>query len=506
MGTRIVGISLGTYTVQLTYLEAGMRFVRVLDMYELQRPTDSGEPSALWEELKTTLHQRAWQPTRVVLGLQAPGMVKTLLFPFSETKKIEQALSTELESELLTPLEEQVMDFQVSKPPPGYTNTPVLVGIASRKETQRLLDSCSQLGWSCDRIGASGLGAVGWMLASSPPINNDLPWALLDVGQEESHLCFLWNRTSLGFTRTISHPNLLQDQALSKESLRTLGQEIRATWYKIQSQYGFVPSRLLLAGKNGSILQGPLEELLGCSVVPAPVLSTVAGRTFSWSNSLTLENIRTHAASLGLALSTLRALPQFNFAGRLLKERTPLWGVRASRVALAGLAVLLSGVMAFAAAWHDLHKEQTLLEQEARKLTQAVLGKELIQPAQIQTELNQALQPGSTQIPPQTALQVLEKISMHTPKQWTPPGGTAIPLELDVLRLDLQPQKLILKVGTNRADALGEWIHQLQSIQCLKGDPHRESPRTVRWKINNEFIERQEHVLTFDHNCLQQES
>lgn len=505
MATRIVGINLGASTVQLSYVEVGLRSIRVLDVYEhtLVPSGERGEPIVFPEELKTTLHQRAWQPSRVVIGIQAPGMVKTLLFPFAETKKIEQALPTELESELLAPLEEQLLDFHVSKPPVGHTDTPVLVGIASRKEIQALLDLCNKLGWSCDRIGASSLGAAGWILASDKP-PTDLSWAVLDVGPQTSHLCVLWNRTSLGFTRTIVHPDWLQESSLSTSSWQRLGQEIRSTWHKIQSSYGIVPNRLLLTGMATPALQSALAEWLGCSVSLAPVPAMVAGRTLSWSSSLSAETIRVYATSMGLALSAVRPLTQFNFAGRLYKERSTAWGLRGSSIALAGLALLLSSMAVFAATWHDLRKEHVLLEQEARKLTQTVVGKELVQPSQIQTELNQMLQPSTTQIPAQTALQVLEKISMHTPRQWTPPGQAATPLQLDVLRFDVQPQKLIVKVGTDRADALSEWINQIKSIACVKGDPHRESPRIVRWKTNTETLERQEHVLTFDHNCLQE--
>lgn len=502
MATRIVGMEISTDSIRLVLLEAGLRTLRVLATHE--------EPLlpeiSLQNTLLTCTARLQWHPSRVMAGMQAPGLLKTFVFPFSDPKKIEQALPTELEPELLSPLEDYVWDSW--KNPASPAGGPLVVGLALRAELEALLESCQRAGWPCEWVSGSALAATGLMLGtSSAPVEDS--WAVVDLGTTHSHVGVVWNRTTLGFARTLSHPSLAPVPQANSDSLtawRRLAQELRTTFQHVQLQYGgMLPKRILLAGLYA---QQPevhtwLQEALGCPVTSAPVPTSVGGRVLERTATLPPEALRQFATPLGLALAAVRPVAHIDFVRRLQRRGATTWIVRPRNVVIAAMALLLSSAMALTAAWQDASHERTLLEQEARERTQPVFGKPLTQAHDILAELKAGTSSTGAGAPPtRSALRFLEEISQKTPKQLSLPGQPDAPLLVDVTKLDIQPQKLTIRVEIDRSDTLSAWLTQLKALDCFKGDPHRDPPRTRRLKNGSETVDRQEHTITLDHTCL----
>ncbi|HXW60273.1 MAG TPA: pilus assembly protein PilM [Myxococcota bacterium] len=118
MARRIIGLDLGAYSVKMLRLEAGKQFPRfeVIDAWEevLQAEEPDG-PDLLErqrEVLRKFFHSGLMEAETFAIGLPAAdGQMRTMLVPFSDTRKIEAVLPGLMEAEVPFDLSEMIVSW-----------------------------------------------------------------------------------------------------------------------------------------------------------------------------------------------------------------------------------------------------------------------------------------------------------------------------------------------------------------------------------------------------------
>lgn len=254
MAQRIVGLDLGSHSIKVVHLEprgrAGDFEVVAYEEASLP-PAEIGEGETLPQEarheiaLKELADRGLLRGDLVITGLPGDAAaVRTLRFPFSDPRKIEQALPFELESEIPFDLEDVVYAWSVvgergKKERAGETE--VLVAYARREAVADHLDLLARVGVDPRHVefdalalddlfdgllraeygaelegeGGPSLTPGGTVIESGP----DAPSAgvaIVDIGHRRTSVCIL-SRDRVVSAHTILHGGADATRALAKE-------------------------------------------------------------------------------------------------------------------------------------------------------------------------------------------------------------------------------------------------------------------------------------------------
>ncbi|HRI55054.1 MAG TPA: hypothetical protein PLW65_33180, partial [Pseudomonadota bacterium] len=143
MATTILGIDLGSYSVKLARLEVSFRNTHLISIEEQRLPeapsrlpegalpgegeeaaaaTSAGEDTLLQKQLRTLeqlLHNQRGKGETSVVALGGEVTLRLLEMPFADAKKVGQALPFELAGQLMTDLEDQIVDQSLARPMPA---------------------------------------------------------------------------------------------------------------------------------------------------------------------------------------------------------------------------------------------------------------------------------------------------------------------------------------------------------------------------------------------------
>src|SRR5687768_13156342 len=111
---RILGLDLGSHSVKGVVFESTMRGYQTRAFGTVRR--GEGDKAETLRAALTELFQKfPLQAEQVIIALPGPALATHVLsFPFTEPKKIEQALPFEVEAQLPFDLSEVVYDYQVA--------------------------------------------------------------------------------------------------------------------------------------------------------------------------------------------------------------------------------------------------------------------------------------------------------------------------------------------------------------------------------------------------------
>lgn len=523
MAHRILGIDLGHFSIKLAYLETGFRSLRLLSVHEQKlslSPSGSLTESLKERQVRTLqsmMEEYRLKPESVATALDSPGMFRLLSLPFADPKKIESVLPFELEGELLTRIEEQSIDFFVV-PSQGEQKSPaagkphqILAAVAHKEQVDHLLERFGNLNLQLKLIGGAAL-ALGTLCTVPEVIPTARPIALLDLGHRFSHLCVLNHPTIPGFARTLERGGYDLDRFLSqrlqidlekaqalkhaaqiinsdededpkahsaetqqissllKEALHPLIRDLRQTLAASMSASGRPLEQLLLFG-GGSHLVGLTEYLAGELGLPVSVWHPPQVgwmKSVSHSTPEAMDTLRNCASALGLGLALSRSGSQVNFRKKESSYRNQMQLLRTKIPAFVGsaMAIFLCGAISLAASFYSLNRETKMLEDQMQKQTKALFGQEILNIHDIETRLNKKAL--GDQIPQLSALDLLESLSAHAPKQVTEAGQT-VNADLEVTDLDIKSQQIVVKATVASAqyidDLEKEWAH----LPCIKG-------------------------------------
>lgn len=274
MASTILGIDLGSYAVKVARIEAGFRSAQLVGIFEARVPaaevvapavvSEAGQPEGEVADASeaavpaadsasehASLYERQLRALSILLAEIKPkgettvialsdGVTLRLLdLPLSDPKKVQLALPFELAGQLLTDLDDQVVDqtlISVGSPQPGGGEAPSqwVAACAPREDIRWHLQSLLSRRIEPRRIGAMALASAPLFItpprirskgkgsAETQGLGPPMPLWVIDMGHRFTHICAVAQHPSrpgqvvVPFVRTIARGGLQLTQAVAR--------------------------------------------------------------------------------------------------------------------------------------------------------------------------------------------------------------------------------------------------------------------------------------------------
>jgi type IV pilus assembly protein PilM len=182
----VVGLDIGSWSVKVAELNAGLRGATFVRFAELELPR-----SAPTEEIEATIQlwvqSRNLSPEVLVTALPTDRLTQRhLRFPFAGPKRVAAALTFEIDEELPVPMSSVVLAHEQVLTRPDQTD--VLVTIAARADVENHLASLRRMELEPRVVEAEGASLAN---LSSYLELSDVSRLILDVGHTKTNLCLL---------------------------------------------------------------------------------------------------------------------------------------------------------------------------------------------------------------------------------------------------------------------------------------------------------------------------
>jgi type IV pilus assembly protein PilM len=367
----ITGLDLGTYSVKAAELKAGLRNVEFLRFEEALLPQDA-PPEEVEATIYSFLREKNISLEFVVAAVSSDRLTQRhLRFPFSDPRRVRQAVPFEVEGELPVPLETLLLGHESVLVRPEQTD--VLAVMCPRSDVGSYLNELRLSGLEPRILEADG--AVLANLSASLDLS-DVPRLFLDVGHSKTNLVVLVDGRPVALrsipiggrhlTRALAKDLRLEEAEAERVKLErgvfadarqrpfgpetdgTLGRLVREVARSLQSVVGdalqaMAPSEILLIGGSAALpgLHALLTDRLRlpCHRLEAPAENPEIAA---------LESAGTHrfaqAAALALRGSTNRRVTSINFRQEEFSYQPDLSALRRSlqlTIGLVGLALVL---------------------------------------------------------------------------------------------------------------------------------------------------------------------
>lgn len=434
MAQKIVGVDLGAHHVKVVVVSAGIRGVQVVDAFEEpvgHMPAADGEEAvdplgmSLGVALNALRRKRLMgNPTAVALP---PGLLsyRVLSFPFSDERRIAQAVSFEAEGQFPVPLD-QLAHGHVVVPAPGGGGRALVVAAKSERLAQ-ISGVFRQAGVDVKLVTS---GEVAMAQVAEPSLADLSAEALekglqpaslvLEIGHDTTQMIALGPKGPLavrtqrrggkritaamaraysldfaeaeaskhsdGFVPHRGYDNLSNDQLESgrvvAEAIEPIVRELQHTRMWLRSTYNLEVGKILLAG-GGADLQGIDEYLAEHTELPvervAPKLSLVKGTEGrQWT---------TMAGALGAAYGLARRPLVQLHEGEASDDDTSWIQERMTSLIAIGVAIMAFGALDTIAQVKALEAEQERYEEELSLATMESFGEELMTSSKIEAKL-----------------------------------------------------------------------------------------------------------------------
>ncbi len=475
MAQKYVGLDLGTHEIKAVLISAGLRAVEVLEVVVEQvvaRPGTDDVGAALEAGL-AILRRKGWNHYRVGVALPgAAGSFRVLKFPFSDARRIAQAIAFEAEGQFPIPLE----DLEYDHVPVGTGSTGQALMVAVRRETiDRITRAFKAASIDLKLITVDAIATAQVLDPAIPDVvrtdagDTRIPAALLlDIGNHTTDLVALGPKGPLAarvlrrggshVTRALQEhyrldaaaaeqakiesgflphhgqgeltPAQLESGSLVARAVEPIVREIEHTRLWLRAEFGAEVTQIRLSG-GGSHLRGLdayLTEQIGLPTLharPRDNLGLGQLRDQDWT---------TASAALGAALGCARR-PLIQLHKDISVQRgggDGTWLIeRMSTIGALGLAILVLAAIDTMVKVGAMESERVAREAELAEASQKVFGEPLIALADIEARLNEVDAPDvTTLIADRGAVEVLSAFFKATtpagPKP--PPVPEAAPL------------------------------------------------------------------------------
>ncbi len=216
MAHTVCGIDLGAYSVKLAFYEAGFRATTLRDLEEI--PVPAGDAPLLERQIAAVREGLSRVAGEVTPYLAVPGdqlSVRVLELPFSDARKIDQVVGYELESQIVSAIEDVVFDhLSPGERPEGTT---VLAAAAKREDLAALIAATEAQGIHPRALFAAPV-IYRTLFSAAPPTDEAAPaacHALLDFGHERTNICIVRDGNAI-YARTIRRGGAQLTAAIAK--------------------------------------------------------------------------------------------------------------------------------------------------------------------------------------------------------------------------------------------------------------------------------------------------
>ncbi|HJZ85193.1 MAG TPA: pilus assembly protein PilM [Polyangia bacterium] len=498
----ILGVDLGAHSVKVVQLETGFRQLRLHDCHELEiEPGDEPYLARAARALAKLVADHDLRDTTIYAALPGDQLsLRLLALPFSDTRKIEQVIGFELESQILGDIDEVVYDHTVvDHTPQGGAR--VLAAAARKTGVRELLERVAEGGSEPRALFAAPL--VYDTLVDRFMPGRSGTFAIVDVGAERTNVAVIrGGRVVLArtiqrgggeLTRAVArtyrlaeaeaervkrssgfapHADLrieagphTQMAELMRAALAPLVRELRQTFALARVELGEPVMAAHLCG-GGSQLHGLPEHLQEQLEIVVERLQIEGGPGFAQlADSEQAQATMPLALAVGLAGATGRREVDFRRGEFAYKADFSFLRAKATYLAACVLAVLACAALDAYAALHKLRQDETVLDQRLRAETQELFGEPQSDPEAVSKRIRQGIKMDELPVPAATAYDLLDEISKNMP--------AADKIKLDVTELEIKAKKTFLKGTTDSASAVDEIAAGLAKIPCFineKGD------------------------------------
>lgn len=211
---NVLGLDLGSHSLKAVELQQGLRSLEAVHVNAVPR---EDEAHSLASQVERLVQVHRLQTEHVVSALRSDRLsLRRLTFPFSERRRVAQAVPFELEDQVPFELEDMVLDWEIAQR--ERNRVEIVAALAPRDEVARLVALLHEA--HCD---ARTLEAEGLVLANLTAAF-DLPGSrlLVDLGHEKTTLCALRSGTAVA-ARGVGVAGRAFTEAIAQE--RALGLE-----------------------------------------------------------------------------------------------------------------------------------------------------------------------------------------------------------------------------------------------------------------------------------------
>ena len=114
---RILGLDIGSHSVKAVLFDATMRGAQAKATASVRRAAEGDKADTLKAAIRELFEKHPMQWDQVVVALPGPTLATHIIsLPFSDPRRVEQALPFEVESQLPFDLDEVVFDYQPTQP------------------------------------------------------------------------------------------------------------------------------------------------------------------------------------------------------------------------------------------------------------------------------------------------------------------------------------------------------------------------------------------------------
>ena len=506
MAHTVCGIDLGAYSVKLAFFEAGFRATTLRALEEV--PVPAGEAPLLERQLAAAREGLSRAAGEVTPYLAIAGdqlSVRVLDLPFSDARKIDQVVGYELESQIVTPIEDVVFDHLTAIQRPEGTT--VLAAAAKRDDLGAFIAAAEAQGIHPRSLFAAPV--IYRTLFPEPPAGEEAPatcQALLDFGHERTNVCIL-HRGNAIYARTIRRggahltaavakafnadparaeqakrgeaflagpgrvpntPLLVKLDAVLREALAPTIRELRQTLASFAAGSKLEVDALLVVGGGGRLAGLPsfLEAELGIPARHPTVRGVIESGGRGAHDPAGIEeaspDAEVHTLAGAIALAAARGSREIDFRRGPFVYRANFSIVRQKAAHLAGLAAALVAAVVFdlGARSSSLNDQRKALDKELAAATTEVFGKPRDDAENVTELLRKGFREELAPLPKATAFDLLDQISRKAPP--------ADKVKLDVTELEIRPKKTFIKGTADTAAAVDDIAAKLKEIDCFE--------------------------------------
>ena len=497
MAQRILGLDLGAAGAKGVLVESTYRGFTVVDWARSASPPgDGGRAEGQAAAVSSLLQERGWAFDSVVVAYPGAGVsTHALALPFTDARRIAEAVGFEVEGQIPFDLADVAWDWQQVGTSGGRAD--LMVAVVRKADLAGLLAALAGAGVD-PRAVVPAAPALATLLASGvvapPPEGAAGADLLLDVGFERTALCvaeggvletartfpFGGAHLARALARELSiaeadavallasesrgepaPPGLLEAARdpraadVVRRALAPLVREVRSTLRAWRTRAGARPvRRALLAGEPGRLpglpeilapeIDGPVAPLeLGG---PAVRLAGAAGSPFALALALAL---RGHVGGQGPRLNLRRGDLAFTRDFEHVRGKV-------TRLAAWAALVLLLAVAGTAVKGFALSRREAALDRALCDAQQKLLGKCYDDFEQAQAVLRGHGIPGAS-VPRVSAVEILGELSVRVPD--------AVPVRFD--RIEVTREKLHLQGITDAAENVDKIVTALGQSRCF---------------------------------------
>ncbi|PID39345.1 MAG: hypothetical protein CSA65_07575 [Proteobacteria bacterium] len=489
MAQRVLGIDLGAHSVKIAELDVGFRSVKVLG---LQRFPVLWQPGDLVQRSLAALPKQLPIKAQDIVSVGVPGdrvLLRLLDIPFSDPRKVQAVVGTELADDMPWEFEDVVYDKAMTR-----RSGKVLAAATRTEEISELLEELGRRGVVPRQLAVAPL-AYGGIVRRLYPEESVL---LVDIGHARTNVCLVEEGRPL-VGRTISRGGAQLTEALRSTfqlgyaeaeqfkhtralvvadasaldaasariaevtalALAPLLREVRRSIALAQGRAGGAPQRVLLTGGTSLLsgLDSYLEAELGLPTSRLALQQEADGALVNGGLGEDGQAKGALAITLGLESGHREAL-DFRQGEFAFKTDKSIFREKLFALATAMVLLLVFGAVSAYTTMSGLRREERLLEARLRKTTRRVLGRSISDPWVVSRTLKRGAMSKNAEIPKMTAVDILDLISRHVPRRED--------VQLDVNRVDVKATKTYVKGTADSLSAVGHIVKALEQVSCFK--------------------------------------